>query len=156
MTGQIRAKDQVSLAFRLDGRMIERPVNVGDVLTAGQVVARLDSQNEQNELRSAQANLASAEAVLTQARQAFDRQQALLKGGWTPHAKFDDAQQALATAQAQVDSGRAQLRTAQDRLSYRRRTRQAGRHDRAGAGAEVGGASGQSAQRLPHRHWRHS
>ena len=68
LTGQIRAKDQVGLAFRLDGRMIERPVNVGDVVTAGQVVARLDPQNQQNSLRSAQADLASAEAVLTQAR----------------------------------------------------------------------------------------
>ena len=36
LTGQVRAKDQVSLAFRLEGRMIERPVNVGDVLKAGQ------------------------------------------------------------------------------------------------------------------------
>ena len=60
LTGQVRAKDQVSLAFRLDGRMIERPVNVGDVVKAGQVVARLDPQNQQNALRSAQANLASA------------------------------------------------------------------------------------------------
>ena len=58
LTGQIRAKDEVSLAFRLDGRMIERPVNVGDVLKPGQVVARLDPQNQQNALRSAQANLA--------------------------------------------------------------------------------------------------
>ena len=41
LTGHIRAKDQVNLAFRLDGRMIERPVNVGDVLKAGQVVAKL-------------------------------------------------------------------------------------------------------------------
>ena len=38
--------------------MIERPVNVGDVLQAGQLVARLDPQNQQNALRSAQANLA--------------------------------------------------------------------------------------------------
>src|ERR1700758_4771886 len=30
LTGQVRAKDQVSLAFRLDGRMLERPVAVGD------------------------------------------------------------------------------------------------------------------------------
>ena len=37
-------------------------------VTAGQVVARLDPQNQQNALRSAQANLASAEAALTQAR----------------------------------------------------------------------------------------
>ena len=41
LTGHIRAKDQVNLAFRLDGRVIERPVNVGDVLKAGQVVAKL-------------------------------------------------------------------------------------------------------------------
>src|SRR5690348_4807406 len=60
LTGQIRAKDEVSLAFRIDGRMIERPVHVGDVLSAGQVVARLDPQNQQNELRTAQAELSSA------------------------------------------------------------------------------------------------
>lgn len=117
-TGQIRAKDQVNLAFRLDGRMIERQVSVGDVITAGQVVARLDSQNEQNALRSAEAQLASAQATLTQARLAFGRQQELLKNGWTPRARFDDAQEALRTAEAQVDSVQAQLRIAQDRLGY--------------------------------------
>ena len=44
LTGHIRPKDEVSLAFRLDGRMIERPVHIGDVLKPGQVVARLDPQ----------------------------------------------------------------------------------------------------------------
>ena len=57
LTGHIRAKDQAGLAFRLDGRMIERPVNVGDVVTAGQVVAKLDPQIQQNALRSAEGNL---------------------------------------------------------------------------------------------------
>jgi RND family efflux transporter MFP subunit len=118
LTGHIRAKDQVGLAFRLDGRMIERPVNVGDVVKAGQVVARLDPQNEQNSLRSAQADLASAEAVLTQARLAFGRQQKLLVDGWTTKARFDEAQRALVTAQAQVDSAQAHLRIAQDQVSY--------------------------------------
>src|SRR5678815_59554 len=55
LTGQVRAKDQASLAFRLDGRMIERPVNVGDVVGTGQVVGRLDPQIQQSALRSAQA-----------------------------------------------------------------------------------------------------
>ncbi|MBV8744596.1 MAG: efflux RND transporter periplasmic adaptor subunit, partial [Xanthobacteraceae bacterium] len=118
LTGQIRAKDQVNLAFRLDGRMIARPVNVGDVLVAGQVVARLDPQNQQNALQSAQANLATAEAALTQARLTFSRQQDLITHGWTPRAKFDEAQQALVAAQAQVESGEAQVRIAQDQLSY--------------------------------------
>jgi membrane fusion protein, multidrug efflux system len=52
LTGQLRAKDEAALAFRLDGRMIERPVHVGDRLAAGQVVARLDPQIQQNALRS--------------------------------------------------------------------------------------------------------
>jgi membrane fusion protein, multidrug efflux system len=118
LTGQVRAKDQVSLAFRLDGRMLERPVAVGNMLTAGQSVARLDPQNQQNALRSAQASLSSAEAVLTQARLWFGRQQELLKSDSTPRATFDEAQRNLLTAQAQVDSAQAQVRIAQDQLSY--------------------------------------
>lgn len=118
LTGQVRAKNQVNLAFRLDGRMIQRPVHVGDVLRAGQVVARLDPQNQENSLRSAQAGLASADAVLAQAQIAFRRQQELLRRGLTPRASFDEAQQNFLTARAQVDSARAQLRTAQDQLSY--------------------------------------
>jgi membrane fusion protein, multidrug efflux system len=117
-TGQIRAKDQVNLAFRLDGRMVERHPSVGDVIEAGQVVAKLDSQNEQNALRSAEANLASAQAALTQARLTFGRQQELLKNGWTSRARFDDAQEALRTAEAQVESAEAQVRIARDRLGY--------------------------------------
>jgi len=118
LTGQVRAKDQVNLAFRVDGRMIERPINVGDVLKAGQVVARLDPQNQENSLRSAQASLASAEAVLAQTRLAFWRNQMLVKDGTVSRAKFDEAQQNFLTAQAQVDSAQAQLRIAQDQLSY--------------------------------------
>jgi len=118
LTGHVRAKDEVSLAFRLDGRMIERPVHVGDVLKSGQVVARLDPQIPDNALRSAEANLASMEAVLAQARLTFWRQQQLLKDGWTPRANFDEAQQKLLTAQAQVDSAQAQVRIAREQQSY--------------------------------------
>ena len=118
LTGHIRPKDQVSLAFRLDGRMIERPVNVGDVLKPGQVVARLDPQIQDNALRSAEANLASMQAVLTQARLTFGRQQQLIKDGWTTRANFDEVQQKLLSAEAQVDSAQAQVRTAREQQSY--------------------------------------
>jgi RND family efflux transporter MFP subunit len=118
LTGHIRAKDQANLAFRLNGRMIERLVNVGDVLKAGQVIAKLDPQIQQNGLNSAQAELASAEAVLTQARLTFGRQQKLIKNGWTSVASFDEARQKLETTQGQVDAAQAQLRTAQEQLSY--------------------------------------
>jgi membrane fusion protein, multidrug efflux system len=118
LTGHIRAKDQANLAFRLDGRMIERPVNVGDVLMAGQVVAKVDPQIQQNGLNTAQANLASVDALLVQARLTLGRQQQLVKDGWTSQANFDEARQKFETTQGQVDAAQAQLRTAQEQLSY--------------------------------------
>ena len=64
LTGNVQAKDEASLAFRVSGHMVERPANVGDRVEAGQVVARLDDQNAQNTLRSAQAALNAAEGQL--------------------------------------------------------------------------------------------
>ncbi len=117
-TGQIRAKDEVSLAFRIDGRVIERFVRVGDAVKAGQAVARLDPQDEQNELRTAQATLTSDQAILVDAQKTLWRQGELLKKGWTPQAQFDKAEQAFLSARSAVDAAQAQLQLAQDRLGY--------------------------------------
>ena len=118
LTGQIRAKDQASLAFRLEGRMIERPVNVGDLLKPGQLVAKLDPKDQQNALRSAEAKLVAAEAQLSQTRSNFLRKQELLKGGWVARAQFDDAQDAFQTAQGEVNSAQAQVKLAENQVSY--------------------------------------
>ena len=67
--------------------MIERPVHVGDVLKAGQLVAKLDPQIPDNALRSAEANLASLEATITQARLTFGPAAA------TPEGWLDAARQ---------------------------------------------------------------
>src|ERR1700682_3750617 len=64
LTGQIQAKDQVNLAFRIGGRLQERNVTVGDPVAPGQIVARIEPQDYQTALRSAEADLASAQAVL--------------------------------------------------------------------------------------------
>jgi multidrug efflux pump subunit AcrA (membrane-fusion protein) len=52
LTGTLQAQTTVNLAFRIDGRMIERLANVGDSLAPGQVVARLDPENEEDALRA--------------------------------------------------------------------------------------------------------
>ncbi|TVR98698.1 MAG: efflux RND transporter periplasmic adaptor subunit [Rhodospirillales bacterium] len=118
LTGRVEAQDEVNLAFRVGGRMIERSVNVGDTVVAGQVVARLDPEAARNNLETARANLASAMAQLTRARNEFDRQASLLQGGWTTRARYDEAVEALQAAQAQADSAQAQLNIAQDQLGY--------------------------------------
>jgi membrane fusion protein, multidrug efflux system len=118
LTGQIRAKDEVNLAFRINGRLIERLVDVGDLVKPGQLVARLDPKDEQDALRTAQANLRAAEAKLTDARLNFERKQQLVKDGWTPRSTFDTAKQTLDSAQADVDGARAQVSSAENQLSY--------------------------------------
>jgi RND family efflux transporter MFP subunit len=120
LTGQIKAQNEVSFAFRVDGRLAERLVNVGDSVVPGQPIATLDPENQQNALRSAQAALNAARAVVVQTSSAFSRQQSLIAQGYTTRAQFDQARQALDSAQAQLDSAQAQLRTAQDQLSYTR------------------------------------
>lgn len=117
-TGQIRAQNEVNLAFRLDGRLIERLVNVGDTVVAGQVIGRIDPQIQANELRAAQANLSAAQSTLTKTRLDFGRQRELLAKGFASVARFDQAKQEFDTAQAQVDSAQAQLRTAQEHMGY--------------------------------------
>jgi len=117
-TGRIEAEDEVALAFRISGRLIENNGRTGDRVQPGQVIARLESQNELNTLRQAQAAVAAAQGQLTQARNHFDRQQTLLAQGWTTRVNYDQATQAQQTAQSQVDAAEAQLKTAHDLVSF--------------------------------------
>jgi membrane fusion protein, multidrug efflux system len=118
LTGRIEAEDEVALAFRISGRLLENANRLGDRVEAGAVVARLEPQNELNALRAAQAKLSATEGQLTQAQNHFDRQDTLLKQGWTTRANHDQAAQALQTAQSQVDAAEAQLKTAHDLVSF--------------------------------------
>lgn len=118
LTGRIESADEAALGFRVSGRMLERTVTVGDRVQAGQLVARLEPQNEMNALRSAQANLAAAQAQLTEASNRFERQETLLGQGWTTRTLFDQAEKSRQTAKAQVDAAEAQLQSAHDLVSF--------------------------------------
>jgi len=117
-TGSIRARDEAPLAFRVSGRMIERDVMLGTRVRAGQVVARLEPQNEQNSLRAARANLAAAEGQLTNARNNLRRQEPLAARGAVSQAELDQARELFQTASSQVEAAKAQLEFAQDQLGF--------------------------------------
>jgi membrane fusion protein, multidrug efflux system len=118
LTGTVQAQTEVNLAFRIDGRMTERLVNVGDRVTPGQLVARLDPENEENGLRAARADLAAATGQLVEARNNYERQSTLLEDGWTTRARYDEARQTLETAESRADAAQAQLNIAESRMSY--------------------------------------
>ncbi|WP_375407847.1 efflux RND transporter periplasmic adaptor subunit [uncultured Methylobacterium sp.] len=117
-TGDIQTQSQVSVSFRTNGKIVKRLVEVGDHVKADQVLAQLDPQEQRANLNNAQAALASAEALLTQAKVSFKRQEALLAGGFTTRPSYDEAEQQLRISQASVDSTKAALGTIQEQLSY--------------------------------------
>jgi membrane fusion protein, multidrug efflux system len=118
LTGSIQPENEAQLSFRIGGRLIERFVGTGDQVKAGQLLARLDSQNEMNALRSAQARLAAAQSRQREARNAFARESSLLVRRYTTKAKYDQAQTAVETTKSEIEDATAQLKIAQDNVGF--------------------------------------
>ena len=118
LTGAIAPKYQTNVAFRTGGKIVRRLVEVGDHVSADQVLAVLDPRDQTAAVETAKAILASSQALLVQASVAFDRQQALLRSGYTTRPTYDLAQQQLRTQQAAVDSAKAALSTAEEQFGY--------------------------------------
>ncbi|MFO1130696.1 MAG: efflux RND transporter periplasmic adaptor subunit [Hyphomicrobiales bacterium] len=118
LTGRIEAEDEVPLAFRIGGRLLENNGKLGERLQRGDLVARLESQNEENQLRAATAALAAAQAQYNQAAGHYDRQRTLFRQGWATRATYETAEKGKKTAAAQVDAAEAQLSAAEDLLGF--------------------------------------
>lgn len=138
MTGNVQAQSEINLAFRIDGRLVERLVQVGDALRPGQLVARLDPQNEQSTLQAARAQLAAAQAQLTEARNNFVRFRDLVAENAVSRASFEQAESMQKAAEAQVESAQTQVTLATNRLDYTRLT-----SDVAGAVTATGAEPGE-------------
>lgn len=118
LTGTIRAEDEVSLAFRTGGRMIERLVNVGDAVEGGQPIARLQPETQRNAVQAARAELTAAMGLLTTTRTDYERQEDLLEQGFTTQVRYDQALQAWQEAQGRLDAAEARLANAEEELAY--------------------------------------
>jgi len=120
ISGEVRSQNEVAAAFRMGGKLKERPVNVGDAVEAGQLLASLDAQAEENALLAAEAALVAARGEVATARNAFERQDELMRQGFTTRPRFDQAQQTLNTAIAALEDAEAQAEMARDRVSFSR------------------------------------
>lgn len=118
LTGAIAARTSNNLSFRVGGRVAERMVDVGQHVDKDMVLARIDPEEQQSDLRSAQADLDAANAQSRQAEAAFARQKTLLAQGFTTRRDYDAAEQAARTATASVDAAQSQLANANESLSF--------------------------------------
>ncbi|MDQ2101139.1 efflux RND transporter periplasmic adaptor subunit [Azospirillum isscasi] len=118
LTGAVQARHESNLGFRVGGKVTERLVEVGQAVSAGDLLARLDSQDQQNAVQSAQSDVAAAQAFVEQSRTQEERQRTLLAQGFTTRVQYDNAQKRYAQAQAELNSAQANLASAKDTLSY--------------------------------------
>jgi RND family efflux transporter MFP subunit len=118
-SGTIQARIQADIAFRVAGKIIERPVNLGDHVTAGQLIARLDPTDLRWSLE-AQAQAAAADAADAANASAELRRYTRL-GPASPafmSSEYDKRQSAAAMAQARLAQARRLFAQAQDQLAY--------------------------------------
>jgi len=116
--GSIQARSESNTGFRVGGRIASRNVDVGAEVEKGTLLATLDPSDQQNQLRSAQGDLAKIQAQLINAKASAMRQQALFDRGVGAQAQLDDAMTNLKTTQASLDQARAAVNQSKDQLSY--------------------------------------
>jgi len=116
--GEVRARYEPALAFRFNGKMIRREVDVGDKVQAGQVLARLDPVDLDLQLETARAQQASAEADLALAKAELERHRSLLDRKLISASQFEAQDAAFQVAGARLRQARAQATTAGNQLSY--------------------------------------
>ncbi len=116
LTGEVQARFRADLSFRVSGRLLERRVEVGARVNAGDLLARLDPAEQQADLDAATAGMTAAEAQLRVAQATFDRQSQLISSGFTTRTAYDQAQEQLRTAQSTLASAKAELGRAREAL----------------------------------------
>ncbi|HUL49254.1 MAG TPA: efflux RND transporter periplasmic adaptor subunit [Gemmatimonadales bacterium] len=114
--GVIKPSLTFSVKSKAWGQILEMPVQTGDEVKKGQLLARIDPRIQRDNLTTAQAALARAQAQLTNATAQYQRATALFKSQSIAETDFDAAKLAAATAQAAVVKARANLQTAQDAM----------------------------------------
>lgn len=116
--GEVRPRFESDIGFRVSGKVISRSVDVGVSVKKGDVIARLDDQDPKTRIRSAESDVVSAEAVLTEATNSEERTVALLEKGVTTRARYDAAVRDRRSAEARVTAAKAALSLARDQLVY--------------------------------------
>ncbi|WP_316177883.1 efflux RND transporter periplasmic adaptor subunit [Bradyrhizobium sp. SZCCHNRI1009] len=118
VTGTIEPRYKADLSFRVLGRLIARPVYVGDMVKQDQVVAAIDPAALELAVRASAAEVSRSQAQLTNATGTEGRQRTLLETDATTKATLESAEQSRAAAQASVIKAQSNLAKAREQLGY--------------------------------------
>lgn len=118
LSGEVRARVESRLGFRVAGKIDARFVELGQTVEKGEVLARLEPSGEQLSVRAAEARLSSAKAEQTLAKRELKRVKALYEKGHVSATEFDRVQITLDNANAQRQQAEADLKLSRNQLDY--------------------------------------
>jgi RND family efflux transporter MFP subunit len=117
-TGVIAARVQSNLGFRVPGKIVERLVNVGEQVKAGQPLMKIDESDLRLAVTAKRNAVLAARAVATQARSDEKRYATLLQTAAVSVQRYEQAKAALDTAEAQLAAAEAEARVAENEATY--------------------------------------
>ncbi len=118
-TGTVGARVESNLGFRVPGKIVERLADVGEEVTAGQPLMRIDDADLQLALAAKRSAVAAAHAVYVQVNADEKRYAALVKNGIAASPqRYEQAKSALDTAAAQLAVAEAEARVAENEATY--------------------------------------
>ncbi|RWK61302.1 efflux RND transporter periplasmic adaptor subunit [Mesorhizobium sp.] len=117
-TGIIGARVQSNLGFRVPGKIVERLVDVGREVKAGQPLMRIDDTDLRLALTAKRNAVAAARAIVVQTEPDERRYASLLRDGWVPRQRYEQAKAAVDTAEAQLAAAEAAAHVAENEASY--------------------------------------
>ncbi len=117
-TGIIAARVQSNLGFRVAGKIVERLVNAGQQVKAGQPLMRIDETDLRHALTAKRNAVAAARASAVQLGPDERRYAKLVSDGWVTRQRYEQAKAASDTAKAQLAAAEAEARVAENEATY--------------------------------------
>ena len=117
-TGIIGARVQSNLGFRVAGKIVERLVNVGQLVKAGQPLMRIDGTDLRLALTAKRNAVAAARASVVQLDADERRYASLLDKGWVSRQRYEQAKAVSDTAKAQLAAAVAEAQVAENEATY--------------------------------------
>ena len=105
---EVRAQTEARLGFRVAGKLLQRPAQLGQAVSAGQLLAQLDAQDYALGAQAAQAQVQAAQTQRDLAQADLQRFSALQAQGFISPVELDRRRAQLEAAQAQLQQAKAQ------------------------------------------------
>ncbi|MDK2126297.1 efflux RND transporter periplasmic adaptor subunit [Parachitinimonas caeni] len=117
-SGEVRARRETRMGFRVNGKIAARLVEVGQSVKAGQPLLRLDPQDASLSQAASEAQVTAAKAEMTQAKMDLDRTRQLFARNFVSQAEVDRRELAFNTADAKYKQAVAQGRVVSNQAGY--------------------------------------